>query len=590
VGQDLATAPQSAVPFRRVLLLSIPALLVALVLRASFLHAIPEIYYGSDSNSYFETAWRFWTDGDIILKPKRRFLYPIVLIFMPILPGSTAVAVAFIQHLLGLAVIVGIGWVVAQMTRFPSLWVPLATCLVAVWPRMLWYEHEMIAEVWLLAAFVAAVAIAVPCGSLKNPRRLFWFLFAAAAIVATKPAGRPLWLGLMLVSMATAGNPPWQWEKKSLAIVALAVVIIFTSGSGRQGSSLWLSSTLPFVQTEGEPYAEYRAVLRPFVERARADVGNYAELQSWYSEKVLNRSSTIVGQKWFELTRNTTLYQEVYKRLAFEAILSHPFAYAQLVFRKIAFAAAGMDLPRIAPARFWADQESRNFGRPKTQLELVYGMDTDAQLRLVEERRQRSTWLAPAMKKLSTFLNWTTYRRGAPGENPEINLTVLGWLLALGLIACLSPRHFFCRALLWLPVAFYLFAIFGVGEAVRRYLHPVDWVGIVLIAIGLDSVMGLFTAGVTAKQPHIESDVSPRTPSVRTFFPTSNSLETGNLRHPDENLRAHASQVLENRLANYENQLNYFYSESVKRTGLGILADHLTFPHFGCSKRRSPAL
>ena len=208
------SATPRAVPFQQVLLLCVPALIVGLVFRVSFMFAIPEIYYGADSNSYFDAAWKLWTHGDLVLNPKRRFLYPIVLIFMPLLPNSTAVDVAVVQHLLGLVIIVGIGWVVAQMTRFPYLWVPLVTCAAAVWPRMLWFEHEMIAEVWLLAAFVATVALAVPCGALKDQQRLFWFLIAAAAIVAFKPHGRPLWLGLMLVALVMAGNP-LKWEKKN---------------------------------------------------------------------------------------------------------------------------------------------------------------------------------------------------------------------------------------------------------------------------------------------------------------------------------------------------------------------------------------
>ena len=257
---------QSKVPFRRVLLLCLPALVLGIVLRVSFLIAIPEVFYGSDSNSYFETAEHLWTDGKIVLKPKRRYLYPVVLALTPLLPGSTAVGVAVLQHILGLLIIVGIGWIVAQMTQFHDLWVPLATCLVAVWPRMLWYEHEMVAEVWLLATFVAAVAFALPCGALKDKRRLFWFLVALVAIVACKPHGRGIWAGLMVVAVATAGNP-LKWEMKSLAMVAVSVLIMFTAGSKRQGSWLLLDTALPFVQTEGEAYAEYRAILRPFVEQ-----------------------------------------------------------------------------------------------------------------------------------------------------------------------------------------------------------------------------------------------------------------------------------------------------------------------------------
>jgi hypothetical protein len=307
----------------------------------------PEIYYGSDSNSYFEAAWRLWTEGDIKFNPKRRFLYPILLVFTPLLPGSVAVSVAVLQHILGLGIVVGIGWIVAQMTRYPNLWVPVATCLAAVWPRMLWFEHVMIAEVWLLSAFVLTVALAVPCGTLKDKDRLSWFLIAAAAIVACKPHGRPIWLGLMIVAVAMAGNP-LKWEWRSLAAVGFAVLIIFTSGSGRQGSWLLLNSAFPFVKTEGEPYAEYRAILRPFVEKARADLENYAERQKIYKKSLSgSRNHPMLGDRWIELSKNRDLYQRVTRRLAVEAILAaHPLDYAQLVIRKIA-----LERIRIIPGR-----------------------------------------------------------------------------------------------------------------------------------------------------------------------------------------------------------------------------------------------
>ena len=132
-------------------------------------------------------------------------------------------------------------------------------------------------------------------------------------------------------------------------------------------------------------------------------------------------------------------------------------------------------------------------------------MPIEDYLRLVEVRRTETTWLTSALDKLSDLLNWTKYRPGAPGEDPNIGLAPLGWLLALGLVACLAPRYFVCRALLWFPVAIYLFAIFGVGDAVRRYMHPVEWVGLVIIAIGLDSVAALLADGIARMRHRVRS-------------------------------------------------------------------------------------
>jgi hypothetical protein len=501
----MTTPPQSPVSLQHLLLLCLPALIIGIILRISFLVAIPEAHYGSDSNSYFDAAWQLWTHGEISLNAKRRYLYPIVLMFIPPLPGSTAIGTAILQHSLGVAIIIGIGWIVAQLTRFPGVWVPPVTCVAAIWPRMLWYEHEMIAEVLLLAAFVAAVALALPCGALKSKGRLFCFLVAACAIVASKPAGRPLWLGLIIVAVIMAGNP-LKWEKKSLAMLLLAVLVIATSGSGRQGSWLLLSSTLPFVQTQGEPYSFYRASLRPLVEQAQGDLENYAKRQRDYKKAVngtiSSRSQIVPNDAWIELgkkKKNQALYQKIAQRLALEAIAAHPVRYSRLVVEKIAFAGSRMFPGLISPANFWTDQVSKNVERmrnPRNQIELVYGVDGYAFLRLAKERRQRTTWFAPALKKLSSMLTWTKYSSVAPAESPQIKYTLLGWLLLLGLVASLAPRLLVCRALLWLPVTLYLFVTFGVGDALSRYLHPVDWVGLVLIAIGLDTMLSLTIDGI----------------------------------------------------------------------------------------------
>ncbi len=485
--------PREPVPLRRVFLLCLPALILAIALRISFLVAIPEVYYGADSNSYFDTARHLWTDGTFELKPKRRYFYPLLLTAAPLLPGSVAIGVAVVQHILGLLIIVGVGWIVAQLTRLPTIFVPIATCAVAIWPRMLWYEHEMIAEVWMLAAFVAAVAIALPCGALKDKNRLFWFLVMLATIAACKPHGRPLWLGLMIVAAVTAGNP-LKWGIRNLAMVALAVMIMLTAGSNRQGGWLLLNTALPFVNTEGQPYAEYRAILKPFIEEARADLPNYADNQTRY-KKALSGKRFLMGSEWVKLSKNKELYSKVTTELAIEGIRSHPLEYGQLVLRKIACTGGRVFAGRFNPEDFWRDQSShfKASSQDETvsqdEIKLLYGLDRNAYPDFAAERAERTTWLAPELATLSRSLIWTKYRRGQIGEPPTIRLTVLGWLLVIGFAACLMPRDFFCRALLWVPLVLYLLIILGVGDVNQRYLHPVEWAAIVIVVIGLDTIV-----------------------------------------------------------------------------------------------------
>ncbi len=239
------------------------------------------------------------------------------------------------------------------MTRLPSLWVPLDHLRGShLAPHALVRARD---DRGSLAAGSQCSSVRrnnCDCRAMRlaqGPETLVLsFLIAATAIVATKPHGRPLWLGLMVVAVAMAGNP-LKWEKKSLAVVAFAVLVILTSGSGQQGSWLFLNSALPFVQTQGEPYSEYRAILRPLVEKARANLPNYATQQSRY-KKVLNGSRPDLGDEWPALAKNKDLYKKVATRLALEGIISHPLEYAHLVLRKIAAAADNMTSGKVSPA------------------------------------------------------------------------------------------------------------------------------------------------------------------------------------------------------------------------------------------------
>src|SRR5450432_3680163 len=102
---------QTNFTFRECVMLCLPALVIGLVLRILLTMAVPEGFYGSDSNSYFDTARKLWNEHRFAVNDKRRWLYPIMLAPSPVLPVSPARSIPFAQHLIGLASILGIGWI-----------------------------------------------------------------------------------------------------------------------------------------------------------------------------------------------------------------------------------------------------------------------------------------------------------------------------------------------------------------------------------------------------------------------------------------------------------------------------------------------
>lgn len=484
--------------FRKCLWLCIPALIVGAVIRISLLTAIPEAFYGADSNSYFVTARDMRLEHKFTFGPKRRYLYPLALIAAPSVPFCTTVqAVAIAQHTAGLIMIVGIGWVTGNLVRRPVLWVPLVTLFSACWPRILIYEHEMLGECMMLCTFVATACIAAPPGGLATTRRLGWYLILAVIIVAVKPAGRPIWGGLFLAAMLITRNP-LAWPKKFYLTAVAAIAIALTSGGDGQGPGLLMSSTLPFIKPEGEPYAKERAMIRPYIEETRADLPNFPFNQKVY-KKILNNSRPEgeLGPEYAKFVQDKKRFSKVAMGLGIPAILSHPFAYTKLVGLKILAAASSRHHDqRLVPETFWEDQDDSSEGRwdrRPEEMKLLYDLDEAGYEAMAEERAKRTVWYAPYMPLVKS-INWVYAEGGEAGEKPTIEVKWMGWLLLLGLVGCLMPGRFRRTSIIWLPLVVYLPVVYGVGDRVSRYLHTVDWLGFVMIVIGLDVVLDVVTA------------------------------------------------------------------------------------------------
>jgi len=473
-------------------MLCLPALLIGALLRIWFLAAIPEAYYGSDSPSYFEATAKLWTrnHGRTLFTEKRRWLYPMLLMPLPVLPISPARTIPILQSLLGLGTVFGIGWIAGNLTRLRAVWVPAVTILAAISPKILWYEHEVVAESVFLAMFVLAVALAMPPGSLLDRKRLFWFLLAAAGVAALKPHGRGIWLGCALYAVLVTGNP-FAWGRRCWGAIVAALVIMLTSGERQQASWLLLDSTLPLVNLDGVKWREYRQALRPLVLQARQELDQYAWAQQKYKKQLGDGNPATVDPVWASLTNREEEYSEVCSGLGKEAVLAHPLTFARLAITKIgiSFASPGHYLERMNPADFWRSQQKQNADRwqgVRRQLHWFYGMDRPEYEEKVKERATRQNATLPFLSAVSDSMVWMRDNTDAAGKHWLSPCWPLV-LAVLGFLVCLTPSRFVAMSVLWLPTILCLVSVHAIGDYNSQYVQPVEWVGLVLIAIGLDA-------------------------------------------------------------------------------------------------------
>jgi hypothetical protein len=475
--------------FKHCLRLCAPALMLGLFLRLLVLSSTPEAMLTADTNSYWDCVSRLWNDGRFNIPEKRRWLYPLALMAAPALPGNTAQAIALAQHALGLCAIVGVGWIAAQLAaaRGRAAVVPLVTLLFAASPRALAYEHQIIADSAMTNLFIVASAVALPLRGITQ-RRLAWTLALCAAVVALKPHGKPLALPILAAAAICAGRPVRRrWG--NWALLALCGVLFVKAGSSRQGGWLLLSSTLPFVPEHGAPFSEYRDALDPVIREARAfgdaypwEQFRYKKLLSdstSYDAIAAGRSFAEAAPEWNELTRRKEEFGRVCSALARSGLRAEPLGWARFTCIKIARGCADSEralLAELSPAGFWEAQRGRNderwAERPKA-IALMYEMNRAEFDAFVQARRTRTDleWMTRAIGPISRGLVWFRDDR----ENRQVHWTWFGVLGIAGIAASLRRRTVIDAVPLLAALALSLGSSFGIGDAIPRYVYPVEW-------------------------------------------------------------------------------------------------------------------
>src|SRR4051812_48269718 len=187
---------------------AIPALIFGTILRVLLVSYLPYAYWGADSKSYFGFAHKLVTEGNISLYEKRRFLYPIILAPITMLPGAPLRWVAVLQHAFGVMTLLPLAYIVRKTLVYWKFWIVPVTVIFAGLPVVVWYEQELLGEnvffallVWAFAGWCAWAGEA----RIERSRRLFWCFFVPFALfILTKPSGRFVWpgiaVGLVLVA------------------------------------------------------------------------------------------------------------------------------------------------------------------------------------------------------------------------------------------------------------------------------------------------------------------------------------------------------------------------------------------------------
>lgn len=492
--------------------LCLPALIVGALLRICFLFAIPEGFNGSDTPSYTSTAAQLWLGKGhhLSFSDKRRWVYPALLLPLPALPISPARSIPLFQHLLGLAAIFGVGWIVGNLTILRKLWVPLVTTLFALWPELIWFEHEAIGESLLVMSFILMAALAMPLGSLLDRKRLFYFLLAAALVVAIKPHGRGIWLAALLVAAWQTRNP-LRWDRKCWGAVALGVLIIATSGSKVQGNWLMLNSALPLVSLDAPKGREYREALRPAIEEARQDLDQYPWKEAVFKRRLNDPDHPPkISEAWTRLLENNKEYSKACGELAKSAIREHPFTFAKFTLTKIAIAFAHKGpIQNFRPASFWNSQAEEVRGRwdkgDRSQSTVRFFYDTDYAgfQELYLQRKEQTNPIVPLMDAVSERIAWAYDKVDQATGRHRLEIGWMGMLAIFGLLIAWTPSRFSATSVLWCPAILCLVTVLSIGDCLPNYVFPAEWVALILIAVGLDAVMvggGRLLRKRTAKQ------------------------------------------------------------------------------------------
>jgi hypothetical protein len=481
---------------RDVLLWSVPALLIGAALRIILIYTSPYAFWGADSRSFMGFTNGVLTDNYWSINEKRRYLYPIFLLPISLLPGGTLRWLAWIQAGLGLASILPLAYMVRRVFAGWKAWIVPVTVLYAGMPVFMWFEHELIAEsvffqcmVWTMGGWVAWVTQK----DAGRARLLWWWFWVPFAIMLlTKPSGKMLWPGLVIGLLLVGAWRVLKWPQWG-ALIALFCAGA-TVGADNQGSWLLYTSSFPLTRLDTPLHAEYKAEIREWVQLKRDRITLYDEEDDEVHDFLRSPEMRPEFSRWNKLSKKER--DKLYKELALEGIKARPDLFLLIALQRLAGSTNQSDFKTVRfDPYYYADYLRKMYyesGVEESMMRIVFGIPRNAPYPSYEEMR---TWVSPRPDSFWTKfykqyadafqvygdLLHRPYRQQT--ELLDMRITPLGWLAILGGI--LSLFGAFRRPLgVWtLTFGGYLVAVYLVGVEHHRYFALVWPFILVLFAV-----------------------------------------------------------------------------------------------------------
>lgn len=495
---------------REALLWAVPALVFGLLLRLCLLSYSPYAYWGSDSRSYFDFTYKLYEEHYLSLVEKRRFLYPIFVALVHVLPGSVLRWLAWIQHAVGLLAVLPVAYVIRKTCTFWRWWIIPITLLFTGMPLLLWYEHELLAETLLFSAAAVAVAGWAAWALEENRERaarlFWWFLVPFACMILLKPAARFFWPGFGLGLLGVVA-----WRRMKLAGIITTLVLMAVTlfvGSKRHGAWLMYVATYPLTRLETPLHAEYKAEIAEDVRHHRARIEYYFHEDEDVFAFLENPSKPVEPRRplWEKLEKES-FKPKIYVDLALEGMKAEPGLFFMMGRDRLVASANVSNFKRARfeasyyPDRFKNDYkravETVSHGRASHEA-IALGLPKKGPLPSEEQVNQM---LAPVQggwpeRFVRGWADWyaahgDSVAWAVPKEKDQIGSmarpTPLGWYLIAALAAAFTTRRYLRTHGVWaLATIAYLAGVFLLTQVNARYFGAVWPMVFPMLALPLD--------------------------------------------------------------------------------------------------------